>query len=122
MSAVQYRSFIGMVQFDPVAREAAGKDVRNVTIREVGMKDQAQLISITLWPNHEAVAVKKGDLVFVDGKFEVNKGKDGEGNPKTYFNVSANAFKNLGACDYGVETESTAGDGDDGDGDDEDTW
>lgn len=121
MSETQYRSFIGMVQFDPVEREAAGKDVRNVTIREVGLKDQAQLISITLWPNHAAIEVEKGDIVFVDGKFTPNKGKDGEGNPKTYFNVSANAFKVLAKADYGVETESTAGDGDAGD-DDDDTW
>lgn len=121
MSDVQYRTFIGIVQFDPVDREAAGKPVRNVTIRQVGMKDQAQLVSITLWPNHEAIKVEKGDIVIVDGKFAVNKGKDGEGNPKTYFNVSANAFAVLGKADYGVETESTSGDGDAGD-DDDDTW
>jgi hypothetical protein len=120
MSDVQYRTFIGIVQFDPADREAAGKAVRNVTIRQVGMKDQAQLVSITLWPNHEAIKVAKGDIVIVDGKFAVNKGKDGEGNPKTYFNVSANAFAVLGKADYGVETEST-GDASD-DGDDEDTW
>jgi hypothetical protein len=116
----QYRTFVGIVQFDPVDREAAGKDVRNVTIRQVGMKDQAQLVSITLWPTHEHIKVAKGDIVIVDGKFAVNKGKDGEGNPKTYFNVSANAFAVIGKADYGVEVESTGDDS--GDGDDEDTW
>ena len=121
MSDVQYRSFLGMVQFDPITREAAGQDVRNVTIRQVGMKDQAQLVSITLWPNHDGTQVAKGDLIFVDGKFQVNKGKDGEGNPRTYFNISANAVKNLGQCDYGTETESTPG-SDAGDGDGDDTW
>jgi hypothetical protein len=121
MSDVQYRTFIGIVQFDPVDREAAGKPVRNVTIRQVGLKDQAQLVSITLWPNHEAIKVEKGDIVIVDGKFAVNKGKDGEGNPKTYFNVSANAFAVLGKADYGVETESTSDD-DAGDDDDDTTW
>lgn len=120
MSDVQYRTFIGIVQFDPVEREAGGKNVRNVTIRQAGMKDQAQLISITLWPDHEAVKVEKGDVVIVDGKFQVNKGKDGEGNPRTYFNVSANAFAVLAKADYGVQTESTS-DGDAGD-DDDDTW
>lgn len=122
MSETQYRTFIGIVQFDPVDREAAGKDVRNVTIRQVGLKDQAQLISITLWPTHEGIKVAKGDIVIVDGKFAVNKGKDGEGNPKSYFNVSANAFAVIGKADYGVETESTASGSTDAGDDDDDTW
>lgn len=117
----QYRTFIGVVQFDVVGREAAGKDVRNVTIRAVGMKEQAQLVSITLWPEHEHVKVKKGDVVIVDGKFQVNKGKDGEGNPKTYFNVSANSIAVLGAVDYGAEVERADGD-DDASDDGDDAW
>ena len=120
MSENTYRSFIGVVQFDPTDREVAGKDVRNVTIRATGLKDQAQLISITVWPSHAGVKIEKGDALIVDGKFQVNKGSDGEGNSKTYFNVSASRILNLGKTDPGVEVESTDAGGGDDDGDDPD--
>jgi hypothetical protein len=100
----QYRTLMGVVQFDPREAQAGGKDVRNITIRAHGVKDQSIRVSATLWPSHEHVAVDKGDFVVLEGAFTVNKGeKDGE--PVTYFNLSVSGILNLGPLDFGEQVE-----------------
>ena len=116
----EYRTITGFVQFDPTDRDVNGKDVRSVTVKQTGLKDQSQLVSITVWPDHAHVEIEKGDFVAIDGKFSVNKGKDGEGNPKTYFNLSASTILVLGKGDKGTQTETTEGDEPEADG--EDAW
>lgn len=107
-----YRSFIGFVKFEPKEAEAGGKDVRQIVLREVGIKEQALDVRATLWPSHEGVAVEQGDLVAVEGKFTVNKTEE-----KTYFNLSVSRIVNLGASDPGVREETTNGGSNDADDD-----
>lgn len=115
----QYRTITGFIQFDPTDREVNGKDVRSVVVKQTGLKDQAQNISVTVWDDHAHVALEKGDFVAIDGKFTTNQGKDKEGNPKTYFNLSAATILVIGKGDKGTESETTESDaGDDG----EDAW
>lgn len=110
-----YRSFIGFVKFEPKEAEAGGKDVRQIVLREVGVKDQAIDVRATLWPSHEHVEVNQGDLVAVEGKFTVNK-KNTDDGTITYFNLSVSRIVNLGASDPGVR-EETVNDGSDEDDD-----
>lgn len=70
--------------------EAAGKTIRRFTIRAFGSQ---ALISVTVWPDHEAVAINEGDLVFCDGKVTTNVSQKADGSSVTYINLSASALK-----------------------------
>lgn len=102
----EYRTLIGSIQFDPRDGTAAGKPVRNVTIQQAGTSDQAKQWSVTLWPSHAHVSVAKGDVIVVTGKASKTAGQDKDGNPREYFNLSANGIINLGAFDTGAENAS----------------
>jgi hypothetical protein len=112
-----YRTVTGIVQFDPEEREAAGKDVRKVTIRQAGFKEQAIYVSLTLWPSHAAFDVAQGDVIIAEGAYTQNKGKGKDGAPKTYHNLSVGRIFNLGQADSGTRVETT----NDDDADDPDT-
>lgn len=101
-----YRTFFGVVQFDPREATAGGKDIRNITIRTTGVKEQSMRVSCTLWPSHEHVEVAKGDAVVVEGSFDVNKGEK-DGAEVTYFNLSVAGILNLGPLDFGEGYETT---------------
>ena len=58
----QYRTVIGIVQFDPREGEAAGKPVRNITVNQAGFGQTAVRVSATLWPSHKNFAVAKNDV------------------------------------------------------------
>jgi hypothetical protein len=109
-----YRTFIGFVKFEPKEAEAGGKQVRQIVLREAGIKEQALDVRATLWPSHENVAVEQGDAVLVEGKFTVNKAED-----KTYFNLSVSRIVNLGPGDPGEREETTGGGANDSEDDDE---
>lgn len=91
-----YRSFLGFVKFEPKEQEAAGKTVRAFVIRNIGVKEQAIDVRCTLWPSHDEADVTLGALVAVEGQFTVNKTKDKNGDPITYFNLSVSRILNLG--------------------------
>lgn len=105
----QYRSFQGFVKFPPNENEVEvrGEDVtiRSFVFRASGVKEQAIDVRATLWPSHEHVEVEEGDFVAVEGSFDVNKGKDKEGEPVTYFNLSVTRIKNFGPGDAGVRDD-----------------
>lgn len=114
-----YRSFIGFVKFDPRDGEAGGKQIRSFVIRNVGVKEQAMDVRATLWPSHDHVELAQGDLVAVEGKFNVNKTKK-DGEPITYFNLSVSNIVVLGEGDRGVREETAnTGSSSDTDNDDE---
>lgn len=118
-----YRTLAGVVQFDPQERDVNGKTVLSVTIKATGVKEQAQLVSCTLWPSHKKYfgQIEKGTALIVEGTYDVKKGQDGEGNPKTYHNLSVNKVLVLGTLDPGEEVERTSSASSDS-GDDEDAW
>lgn len=115
--ADEYRTFIGIVQFDPREGEAGGKKVRNITIRGTGVKEQALRVGATLWPSHGHVKVEKGDAVLIEGKFSRNKGSDSDGNEVVYNNVSVARILVLGATDEGKRAD-VVNEPDDADDDD----
>jgi hypothetical protein len=117
-NANQYRTIIGIVQFEPREAQAGGKDVRNITVRSVGVKEQSIRVSMTLWPSHEHVAVEEGDVVIAEGKFTVNK-KDTDDGPKTYFNLSVSKILVLGSADAGKKVETVNDDSSDNVDDDD---
>lgn len=110
MAGSEYRTIFGTIQFDPNDRDVNGKAVKSFTVRSAGVKDQSQLVSCTLWPSHKADfdKVVKGAAVVIDGKYSVNNGKDGEGNPKVYHNLSVAKILFLGELDGGEEVETTS--------------
>ena len=95
----QYRVFTGIVQWDPRDGEAAGKQVRNATIRATGLKDQSVLVSLTLWPSHKDLVIEQGDVVVAEGVF--TRSTAGE---KTYNNLSVSRLLKLGHADTGERT------------------
>lgn len=105
MADKQYRTFIGIVQWDPREGEAAGKKVRNATIRAAGVKEQSILVSLTLWPSHSGVKIAQGDVVVAEGVFTRSTGEDQQGNSRTYNNLSVSRILKLGAADSGVRDD-----------------
>jgi hypothetical protein len=101
-----YRTFVGFVAFNPDDGEAAGKDIRSFRFRTVGVRDQAIDVRATLWPSHADVELEKGDAVLVEGKFTVNKAKDKNGDPQTYFNLSVSSILVLGKGERGERVET----------------
>ena len=115
----QFRTVIGIVQFEPKAGEAGGKAVRNIVVRQVGFKEQAIRVSATLWPSHAHVEVNEGDVVVLEGSYTQNKSTAQDGTPRTYHNMSVNKIAVLGKADSGarpdVEADGGAADADDDD-------
>ena len=115
----QYRAVLGLVQFEPREGNAGGKDVRNVVIRNVGFGQNAQRVSLTLWPSHEDVEVGEGDLVFAEGTYtsrEVPNEESGE--VTTYHNLSVSNILVLGQPEAG-ERVGVANSSDDASDDDD---
>jgi hypothetical protein len=104
-SAKQYRTIIGFVQFDPREGNAAGKDVRNITVRGAGFKEQAIRVSATLWPSHEDVEVEKDDLVAIEGAYSQTSGQKDDGTKVTYHNISVSRIAVLGKGNSGVRPD-----------------
>lgn len=108
MAESTFRTLAGVVQFDPVERTAAGKEIRNVTIRTVGLKEQSMRVSCTLWPSHADEDVAKGDFIVVEGKFDRKTGENKEGEAVTYNNLSVGSILVLGALNDGERIATTA--------------
>lgn len=106
MAESQFRTVIGIVQFDPRESKAGDKDVRNITIRTTGVKEQSIKVGATLWPSHAHVGVAKGDVVILEGKFSQTKGEK-DGQPVTYNNLSVSDVAVLGSVDSGRKEESS---------------
>lgn len=110
----QYRTVVGIVQFEPRDSEAGGKPVRNVRIRQVGIKEQSIPVNATVWPSHKHIALAEGDVVMMEGTFNVRKVNDDEtGQTKTFYNLSVSKLAVLGKADGGKKVEvANSGDGD----------
>lgn len=106
MAEAQFRTVSGVVQFEPREGKAGDKEVRNITVRTTGLKEQSIKVGATLWPSHAHVAVDKGDFVVLEGKFSQNKGTNQQGDPVTYNNMSVTGILNLGTLDSGDDVET----------------
>jgi hypothetical protein len=110
----QFRTIAGVVQFEPREGSAAGKEVRNLTVRATGVKEQSLKVGATLWPSHAHIAVDKGDFVVIEGKFTRNNGTNKDGEAVVYNNMSVTNILVLGTLDAGreVDTVNTRDDAD----------
>ena len=106
MAEAQFRTIAGVVQFDPREGNAGGKDVRNITVRTTGVKEQSMKVGATLWPSHAHVAVEKGDFVVLEGKFSRNQGTNQQGEAVTYNNLSVTNILVVGNLDSGRDEET----------------
>jgi hypothetical protein len=102
----QFRTIIGTVEFDPRDGEAGGKKVRNITVAQGGVKEQAIKVGATLWPSHSHVAVEKGDVVALRGSFTRNVVTKDDGSKVTYNNLSVTSLAVLGRMDEGKQVET----------------
>lgn len=105
MAESQFRTVSGVVQFEPREGNAGGKEVRNITVRTAGLREQSVKVGATLWPSHAHIAVDKGDFVVLEGKFSQNKGTNQQGDPVTYNNMSVTNILVLGTLDAGRDDE-----------------
>lgn len=103
----EYRTVMGIVQFEPREGEAAGQPVRNITVRQNGFGKYAVRVSATLWPSHAHVEVEEGDVVILEGAYKANQGKDKDDNPVTYHNLSVSRIAVLGKADGGAQPGTT---------------
>jgi hypothetical protein len=117
VSEKQYRTVMGIVQFEPREGEAAGKPIRSVTIRNIGFKEQAVRVYLTVWPSHADVEIKEGDVVLAEGAYTRGSGEK-DGKSITYHNISVNRLAVLGAINAGKRVETVNDDDDAGDDDD----
>ncbi len=116
MADKTYIAEVGFVQFDPIDREANGKQIREITIKPIKRGGQpAANFRVTLWPELAAAKVEKGDFIAVEGTFTTSTYQDQEGTQKTSLQISA---YNLVVNGQKVEREETdrvvssSGDGD----------
>jgi len=116
LSEKQYRTVVGIIQFDPKDQEAAGKQVRNVVVQQAGFAGQAVRTYLTVWPSHAHVKLRKDDMVIAEGSYSQGKSKDGE---NTYHNISVTRIGVIGAADPGRRAD-TVNDSDDSDVADDD--
>lgn len=112
MAEKQYRTVVGIVQFDPKEGEAAGKPVRNIVIRQVGFKEQAVNAYVTVWPSHADVAIERNDVLIVEGTYSQGKGTTQDGSPRVYHNISATRIAKLGSAVEGKRPEVEVSDDD----------
>lgn len=98
--------------FEPRDAEAAGKQVRNITVQQAGFGPYAVRVGATLWPSHEHVAVKQGDVVTLEGAYTTRKQTGQDGEERTFHNISVTKIKVHGAVDEGrrEDTVNTGGD------------
>ena len=112
MSSSDYRTVIGIVQWEPKDGEAAGKPVRNIVVNSVGFKEQAVSVYATLWPSQADVEVAENDVVILEGRY--NRNVSGE---KTYHNLSVARIAVLGKASEGVKADVDDNDASDADPD-----
>lgn len=106
MAEKKYRTVTGVVQFEPRESETKdGTEIRNITVRQTGFKENAIRVGATLWPSHSHVEVEKGDFVVLEGSYSQNKGENSDGERITYHNLSVSAILNLGQVDFGVRDD-----------------
>lgn len=91
-----YVTAVGFIQFDPVEREANGKNVTDLVIKLPG-GDQT-LVRITVWPEIQVDNLKKGDFIAVDGQFSSNTYQASDGSTKTSLQISAQSLAVLGSA------------------------
>lgn len=80
LSEKVYTTVKGAVQFNPKTREANGKTVTDIAIRDRGSDGQVKLINITIWPEFQLAApIQRGDFICADGSIETRtfQGQDG---------------------------------------------
>jgi hypothetical protein len=106
MAEKQYRTACGIVQFEPREGEAAGKQVRNIVIRQAGFGQNNVKVYATVWPDFEEQPLAQGDIVFVEGSYTQGKGKDPD-NPVVYHNLSVTRLAVLGSASAGKKVEVT---------------
>lgn len=88
----EYVGAVGLVQFDPITREANGQDVFEFSIKAPG--SDGRLIRITVWPELQTptvLSVEKGDFVAVDGKLNVGT-YDKDGETRSSIQISASSI------------------------------
>ncbi len=108
MAEKAYRCIAGIVQFPPRDGEAAGQPVRNITIRQTGVHEkEAVQVSATLWEQFAGIAVEEDDFVVVEGSYTAKAGKNKNGDPVTYHNLSVNGISVNGSkLNKGSEAET----------------
>lgn len=93
--ADEYVGMIGFVAFDVRNRNLPnGAAVRDIAIRK--LDDPDKLVNVTLWPEHETLEVKKGDLVAVYGKHNTRKYQTQSGENRTGHSINAYNLAILG--------------------------
>jgi len=102
----QYRTVMGVVQFDVKEGEAAGQDVRNIVVKQTGFGNQSINVYATLWPKHAGVEVERGDVVVLEGSYTSRDGQNKTtGEDVTYHNVSVTRIAVIGKMDEGSDEE-----------------
>lgn len=89
-----YVTAVGFVQFEPVEREANGKNVTEFVIKTPG--GDGKNIRVTVWPETHLGPVAVGDFIAVDGKFSSSVYQAQDGTEKTSLQISAGYIAKLG--------------------------
>jgi len=94
VSDVQYVTALGFVQFEPVERDANGKQITEFVIKTPG--GDGKNIRVTVWPETTLGPVVIGDFIAVDGKFTSSTYQAQDGSTKTSLQISASYIAKLG--------------------------
>lgn len=89
------------MQFDPKEVDRNDKTARDIVVQQSGFGPFAVRVNATVWPSHEHIAINKGDVVTLEGKYNYNKTTNNEGEERVYHNLSVFRMKNHGPIDEG---------------------
>lgn len=104
--------------FEPREAEAAGQQVRNISVTQTGFGPTAVRVGATLWPSHAHVKVAQGDVVTLEGSYNKRTTQDDEGNDRTFHNISVTRIFNFGPADQGKKNETVNTESDEASDDD----
>lgn len=104
--------------FEPREAEAAGQQVRNISVTQTGFGPTAVRVGATLWPSHSHVKVAQGDVVTLEGSYNKRTTQDDEGNDRVFHNISVTRIFNFGPADQGKKNETVNTESDEASDDD----
>lgn len=107
MAEGTYVTALGFVQFEPVEREANGKNVTEFVIKTPG--GDGKNIRVTVWPETDLGPVAIGDFIAVDGKFSSSVYQAQDGTERTSLQISAGYIAKLGEAAPREDREVVSG-------------
>lgn len=93
---VNYRTVQGFIFAGPFDRKAGTKNIRDILI-STATPEGEQVVRVTIWDTHKDQTFAVGDYVICNGKYEIFKAQQEDGEFINKHSCSANKVLNIGS-------------------------